>query len=82
MQILDDGRLTDSKGRTIDFKNTVIIMTSNLGSQIIQAFAEGKMNSEELTAAKIKAGAKDKTEDLTHQQMEKAVLQTHRKKWH
>jgi len=33
LQILDDGRLTDSKGRTVDFKNTVIIMTSNLGSQ-------------------------------------------------
>ncbi len=35
LQILDDGRLTDSKGRTVDFKNTVIIMTSNLGSDII-----------------------------------------------
>src|SRR5262249_29717427 len=40
LQILDDGRLTDSKGRTIDFKNTVLIMTSNLGSREIQA-AEG-----------------------------------------
>jgi ATP-dependent Clp protease ATP-binding subunit ClpB len=37
LQILDDGRLTDSKGRTIDFKNTVLIMTSNLGSREIQA---------------------------------------------
>jgi ATP-dependent Clp protease ATP-binding subunit ClpB len=35
LQILDDGRLTDSKGRTVDFKNTVIIMTSNLGSQFL-----------------------------------------------
>jgi ATP-dependent Clp protease ATP-binding subunit ClpB len=35
LQLLDDGRLTDGKGRTIDFKNTVVIMTSNLGSQII-----------------------------------------------
>ena len=35
LQVLDEGRLTDSKGRTVDFKNTVIIMTSNLGSQII-----------------------------------------------
>ena len=40
LQILDDGRLTDSKGRTVDFKNTVLIMTSNLGSREIQA-AEG-----------------------------------------
>jgi ATP-dependent Clp protease ATP-binding subunit ClpB len=37
LQILDDGRLTDSKGRTIDFKNTVLIMTSNLGSREIQS---------------------------------------------
>jgi ATP-dependent Clp protease ATP-binding subunit ClpB len=35
LQILDDGRLTDSQGRTVDFRNTVIIMTSNVGSQII-----------------------------------------------
>ncbi len=40
LQILDDGRLTDSKGRTVDFKNAVLIMTSNLGSREIQA-AEG-----------------------------------------
>ena len=39
LQILDDGRLTDSKGRTIDFKNTVLIMTSNLGSREIQSSA-------------------------------------------
>ncbi len=36
LQVLDDGRLTDGQGRTVDFKNTVIVMTSNLGSQIIQ----------------------------------------------
>ena len=36
LQVLDDGRLTDSKGRTVNFKNTIIIMTSNLGSQLIQ----------------------------------------------
>ena len=35
LQVLDDGRLTDSKGKTVDFKNTIIIMTSNLGSQLI-----------------------------------------------
>ena len=37
LQVLDDGRLTDNKGRTVNFKNTIIIMTSNLGSQYIQA---------------------------------------------
>ncbi len=39
LQVLDDGRLTDGQGRTVDFKNTVIVMTSNLGSQIIQSMA-------------------------------------------
>jgi ATP-dependent Clp protease ATP-binding subunit ClpB len=39
LQVLDDGRLTDGQGRTVDFKNTVIIMTSNLGSQVILEFA-------------------------------------------
>ncbi len=43
LQILDDGRLTDSRGRTVDFKNTVIIMTSNIGSHII---LEGMLNFE------------------------------------
>lgn len=38
LQILEDGRLTDSKGRTIDFKNTVVIMTSNLGSKVIEKY--------------------------------------------
>jgi ATP-dependent Clp protease ATP-binding subunit ClpB len=40
LQVLDDGRLTDGQGRTVDFRNTVIVMTSNLGSHIIQAMAE------------------------------------------
>lgn len=40
LQVLDDGRLTDGQGRTVDFRNTVIVMTSNLGSQKIQEYAE------------------------------------------
>jgi ATP-dependent Clp protease ATP-binding subunit ClpB len=43
LQVLDDGRLTDGKGRTVDFKNTVIIMTSNIGSQLLSDAAEGDM---------------------------------------
>jgi ATP-dependent Clp protease ATP-binding subunit ClpB len=39
LQVLDDGRLTDGRGRTVDFKNTIIILTSNLGSDIIQKYA-------------------------------------------
>ena len=50
LQVLDDGRLTDNKGRVADFKNTIIIMTSNLGSDIIQAnYTEaGNLSDEEL----------------------------------
>ena len=44
LQVLDDGRLTDNKGRTVNFKNTIIIMTSNLGSQYIQSQFEGMVD--------------------------------------
>jgi ATP-dependent Clp protease ATP-binding subunit ClpB len=47
LQVLDDGRLTDSKGRVVNFKNTIIIMTSNLGSQIIQESYEKARNAED-----------------------------------
>ena len=50
LQILDDGRLTDSKGRTVDFKNTVIIMTSNIGSAFLQA--ENLRSTDEFAAAR------------------------------
>ncbi len=51
LQVLDDGRLTDNKGRTVDFRNTIIIMTSNMGSHIIQenfsaAIADGKVSED------------------------------------
>jgi ATP-dependent Clp protease ATP-binding subunit ClpC len=48
LQILDDGRLTDSQGRTVDFKQTVIIMTSNMGAERIQAHARRNESFEEL----------------------------------
>ena len=50
LQVLDDGRLTDGQGRTVDFRNTVIIMTSNLGSHIIQELS-GEANYERMKAA-------------------------------
>ncbi|MBP3563746.1 MAG: AAA family ATPase [Bacteroidales bacterium] len=40
LQVLDDGRLTDNKGRTVDFKNTILIMTSNVGADIVQSYME------------------------------------------
>lgn len=51
LQILDDGRITDSQGRTIDFKNTIIIMTSNLGSEYI---LEEKENSEAMVMSELR----------------------------
>jgi ATP-dependent Clp protease ATP-binding subunit ClpB len=50
LQVLDDGRLTDGQGRTVDFRNTVIIMTSNLGSHVIQEMA-GEANYTKMKAA-------------------------------
>lgn len=59
LQVLDDGRLTDGKGRTVNFKNTIIIMTSNLGTDIIQA---QMMNSEN-------GNALNRTESLKFEMM-------------
>jgi ATP-dependent Clp protease ATP-binding subunit ClpB len=50
LQVLDDGRLTDGQGRTVDFRNSVVIMTSNLGSQVIQELV-GEANYERMKAA-------------------------------
>ena len=50
LQVLDDGRLTDGQGRTVDFRNTVIIMTSNLGSDVIQQYA-GESNYAKMKSA-------------------------------
>ena len=51
LQVLDDGRLTDGQGRTVDFKNTIVIMTSNVGSPIIQQyFSEGKLSPKDRMA--------------------------------
>ena len=50
LQVLDDGRLTDGQGRTVDFRNTVIVMTSNLGSDLIQRMA-GEENYERMKSA-------------------------------
>ncbi len=50
LQVLDDGRLTDGQGRTVDFRNTVIVMTSNLGSQLIQELA-GEDNYEAMKSS-------------------------------
>ncbi|MBN9615727.1 MAG: ATP-dependent chaperone ClpB, partial [Acidobacteriales bacterium] len=66
LQVLDDGRLTDSKGRTVDFKNTVLIMTSNVGAaQLSTAWAEGEEGFEE---------AKGRVMDVLRQQFRPEFL--------
>ncbi len=54
LQVFDDGRLTDSHGRTVDFRNTVIIMTSNIGSDLIKQMAEEGKSYEEIKSAVMK----------------------------
>jgi ATP-dependent Clp protease ATP-binding subunit ClpB len=58
LQILDDGRLTDGKGRTVDFKNTVIIMTSNLGSREIHEWESDQEEMEERVMEQLRAAFK------------------------
>ncbi len=63
LQVLDDGRLTDGQGRTVDFKNTIIIMTSNIGSPIIQEYFEaGRLSTQD----KIEMEERVKTELRGH----------------
>jgi len=63
LQILDDGRLTDSKGRTVNFKNTVIIMTSNLGNEVIKQYSIG-FGGEEEKGKKEEARSKEMKEKI------------------
>ncbi len=56
LQILDDGRMTDGQGRTVDFKNTILIMTSNLGSQLIMEYGEER-----------RAEAEERVREILHQ---------------
>jgi len=70
LQILDDGRLTDSKGRTVDFKNTVIIMTSNIGSNII---LEGTL-SQMVSHGNGMDSVKDRVMELMRQQFKPEFL--------
>ncbi len=60
LQVFDEGRLTDSQGRTVNFKNTIIIMTSNIGAELIDFSDEQKNTIEILTQEKIKAEVRKK----------------------
>ena len=71
LQVLDDGRLTDGQGRTVDFKNTIVIMTSNLGSPIIQEYF---VNSERGTRNAESKNSALRTPNSALAKMEQAVL--------
>jgi ATP-dependent Clp protease ATP-binding subunit ClpB len=71
LQVLDDGRLTDSKGRLVNFKNTIIIMTSNMGSHIIQANFE---NVNEDNQEEVVEGTKREVMDLLRQSIRPEFL--------
>ena len=74
LQVLDDGRLTDNKGRLVNFKNTIIIMTSNLGSHIIQENFENFENLNEKNHLEIVAKTKDEVFDLLKQTLRPEFL--------
>ena len=67
LQVLDDGRLTDNKGRTVDFRNTIIIMTSNMGSHIIQENFSKAFDGEALSADVVEHTRQDVVEMLKAQ---------------
>jgi ATP-dependent Clp protease ATP-binding subunit ClpB len=70
LQVLDDGRLTDGQGRTVDFRNTVIVMTSNLGSGVIQELA-----GEAQERASAKGGMTPEAAEANYQAMKTAVME-------
>ena len=86
LQILDDGRITDSQGRTVDFKNTIIIMTSNLGSDYI---LEGHSDSDEMVMSELRRAFKPEfinrideiivfnslSKDVIHQILDKIIYE-------
>ena len=59
LQVLDDGRLTDNKGRTVDFKNTILIMTSNVGADIIQSYMERLSVIPSKTAGRVEESSRE-----------------------
>ena len=67
LQVLDDGRLTDNKGRTVDFRNTIIIMTSNMGSHLIQENFAAAFNGEKLDPEVVERTRRDVVEMLKQQ---------------
>ncbi|MGI9495229.1 MAG: ATP-dependent chaperone ClpB [Mariniblastus sp.] len=76
LQLLDDGRLTDNKGNTVDFTNTIVVMTSNIGSQLIQKITESGGSLEEMQAAMEQALKAKFAPELLNRIDEKIIFQT------
>lgn len=74
LQVLDDGRLTDNKGRTVNFKNTIIIMTSNMGSQMIQQKLEAIANKNAEERARIIDETKSQVLDMLKKTIRPEIL--------
>lgn len=75
LQILDDGRLTDSKGRVVDFKNAIIIMTSNAGSDVIQSGGNSSIGLD------LGGKTEKQKQEATYQEMQKLVVDVLKKKF-
>eukprot|EP00425_Heterocapsa_triquetra_P003557 CAMPEP_0195062386 /NCGR_PEP_ID=MMETSP0448-20130528/9026_1 /TAXON_ID=66468 /ORGANISM="Heterocapsa triquestra, Strain CCMP 448" /LENGTH=73 /DNA_ID=CAMNT_0040093067 /DNA_START=13 /DNA_END=230 /DNA_ORIENTATION=+ len=69
LQLLDDGRLTDSKGRTVSFANTLIVMTTNLGSRAVQKGAAGGVGLGFGTVDNAEEASYDAVKELVHEEM-------------
>lgn len=76
LQLLDDGRLTDNKGNTVDFTNTIVVMTSNIGSQLIQKITESGGSLEEMQAAMEQALKAKFAPELLNRIDEKIIFRT------
>jgi ATP-dependent Clp protease ATP-binding subunit ClpB len=74
LQVLDDGRLTDNKGRTVDFRNTIIIMTSNMGSHIIQERFSKSLESHQAIDEQIMESVRADVVELLKQQLKPEFL--------
>ena len=76
LQLLDDGRLTDNKGNTVDFTNTIVVMTSNIGSQLIQKITESGGSLEEMQSAMEQALKAKFAPELLNRIDEKIIFRT------
>ncbi len=78
LQVLDNGRLTDSKGKTVNFKNSIIIMTSNVGSEYLKAMSRIGFSSEDNEASLEEGDYREKVMEALRSQLPPGVLEPYR----